>query len=83
MYSLKNTPNISIYGNCSSVQAANGTSGCNPANTRFASGMVLPNPTPVTATGSLVGNIPAVLDKNFGSGYLEQFNLVVQKDFPR
>ena len=26
-------------------------------------------------------SIPAVLDKNFGSGYLEQFNLVVQKDF--
>jgi hypothetical protein len=78
---LKNTPNISIYGNCSSVQAANGTSGCNPAYTRFASGMVLPNQTPATAPGLLVGSIPAVLDKNFGSGYLEQFNLVVQKDF--
>ena len=78
---LKNTPNISIYGNCSSVQAANGTSGCNPTYTRFASGMVLPNQTPATAPGSLVGSIPAVLDKNFGSGYLEQFNLVVQKDF--
>jgi Carboxypeptidase regulatory-like domain/TonB dependent receptor len=78
---LKNAPNISIYGNCSSVQAAAGTSGCNPAYTRFKAGIVLPNQTPAIAPASLVGSIPAVLDRNFGSGYLEQFNLVVQKDF--
>jgi Carboxypeptidase regulatory-like domain/TonB dependent receptor len=78
---LKNTPNISIYGNCSAVQAAAGTSGCNPAYTRFKAGMPLPNQTPATAPNLLVGSIPAVLDKNFGSGYLEQFNLVIQKDF--
>jgi hypothetical protein len=78
---LKNTPNISIYGNCSTVQATAGTSGCNPTFTLMKAGMPLPNPTPATAPLSLVGSIPAVLDKNFGSGYLEQFNLVVQKDF--
>jgi hypothetical protein len=78
---LKNPPNIAIYGNCSSVQAAAGTSGCNPTYTRFKAGMALPNQNPATAPNLLVGSIPAVVDKNFGSGYLEQFNLVVQKDF--
>ena len=77
---LKNAPNISIYGNCSSFQAAAGTSGCNPAYTRMAQGMPLPNPNPSTASSALVGSIPAVLDKNFGSGMLEQFNMTVQKD---
>jgi hypothetical protein len=76
---LKNTPNISIYGNCSAVQAANGTSGCNPAFTRFRQGLPLPNQNP--STTNIVGSIPATLDKNFGSGYLEQFNLTLQKDF--
>ncbi len=78
---LKNTPNVSIYGNCSAVQAAAGTSGCNPAFTRFRQGLPLPNPNPGTAGSAIVGSIPATLDKNFGSGYLEQFNLTVQKDF--
>jgi hypothetical protein len=78
---LKNTPNISIYGNCSSVQAAAGTSGCNPNFVRFAQGMPLPNQNPSTVPSALVGSIPATVDKGFGSGYLEQFNLVVQKDF--
>ena len=78
---LKNTPNISIYGNCSSFQSAAGTSGCNPTYTRFRQGLPLPNPSPGTAGAAIVGSIPATLDKNFGSGYLEQFNLTVQKDF--
>ncbi|MEO6802725.1 MAG: TonB-dependent receptor, partial [Granulicella sp.] len=78
---LKNTPNIAIYGPCSIVQAAAASNGCNSNFTRFAQGMPLPNPNPATAQLSLVGSIPAVVDKNFGSGYLEQFNLVVQKDF--
>jgi hypothetical protein len=77
---LKNTPNISIYGNCSSVQAAGGTSGCNPSFTRFAQGIPLPNPSPSTDPANIVGSIPAVIDKNFGSGMLEQFNLTVQKE---
>ena len=78
---LKNQPNVSQYGNCSTVQAAAGTSGCNPAFTLFKQGMPLPNLTPSIANASLVGGIPSAVDKNFGSGYLEQFNLVVQKDF--
>ena len=78
---LKNTPNISIYGNCSSVQSANATSGCNPNFTRFRQGLPLPNQTPGSAGAGIVGSIPAAIDKNFGSGYLEQFNLTVQKDF--
>jgi hypothetical protein len=78
---LKNQPNVSVYGNCSTVQATQSINGCNPAFTLFKQGMPLPNPTPSTADASLVGSIPAVVDKNFGSGYLEQFNLVVQKDF--
>lgn len=78
---LKNTPNISIYGNCSSVQSANGTSGCNPNYARFRQGLPTPNLTPGTAGAGIVGSIPATIDKNFGSGYLEQFNLTVQKDF--
>jgi hypothetical protein len=78
---LKNTPNISIYGNCSSVQSAAGTSGCNPAFTRFRQGLPIPNQNPGTAGAAIVGSIPATIDKNFGSGYLEQFNLTVQKDF--
>lgn len=78
---LKNTPNISIYGNCSTVQAAAGTSGCNPAYTRFLQGMPTPNQNPSTVGSGIVGSIPATIDKNFGSGYLEQFNLTVQKDF--
>ena len=78
---LKNAPNIAIYGNCSTVQAANQSSGCNSAFTTFKQGMPLPNQSPATASASLVGSIPAVVDKGFASGYLEQFNLVVQKDF--
>ena len=78
---LKNTPNISIYGNCSTVQSAAGTSGCNPNYALFKQGIVLPNQNPSTISSQLVGSIPAVLDRNFVSGYLEQFNLVVQKDF--
>lgn len=78
---LKNTPNISIYGNCSTVQSAAGTSGCNPAFALFRQGIPLPNQNPSTVSSQLVGSIPAVLDRNFVSGYLEQFNLVVQKDF--
>ena len=78
---LKNSPNIAIYGNCSTVQATNGTSGCNPAYTLFKQGMPLPNQTPSIVPAQLVGSIPAVVDRNFRSGYLEQFNLVVQKDF--
>jgi hypothetical protein len=78
---LKNTPNISIYGNCSSVQSAAGTSGCNPAFTRFRQGLPIPNQNPGTAGSAIVGSIPATIDKSFGSGYLEQFNLTVQKDF--
>jgi hypothetical protein len=78
---LKNQPNVSVYGNCSTVQAAAGTSGCNPTYSLFKQGMPLPNQTPSTANSALVGSIPAVVDKNFGSGYLEQFNLVLQKDF--
>jgi len=78
---LKNTPNISIYGNCSSVQAAAGTSGCNPAFQRFAQGLPLPNPNPSTVGAGIVGSIPAAVDRHFGSGYLEQMNLTVQKDF--
>jgi hypothetical protein len=78
---LKNAPNIAIYGNCSTFQAEASSSGCSSSFTRMAQGMPLPNPNPSTAQTSLVGSIPAVVDKNFGSGYLEQFNLVVQKDF--
>jgi len=78
---LKNAPNISIYGNCSSYQAAAGINGCNPAYTRFAQGMPLPNQTPNITQSGMVGSIPAVVDKGFGSGYLEQFNLVLQQDF--
>ncbi|WP_263409448.1 TonB-dependent receptor [Terriglobus tenax] len=78
---LKNTPNISIYGNCSSVQAAAGTSGCNTSYTRFYQGMPLPNQNPATTPGQLVGSIPATVDFGFRSGYLEQMNLTVQKDF--
>ena len=78
---LKNTPNISIYGNCSSVQAAAGTSGCNPAFTRFRQGFPLPNQNPGTVGAAIVGSIPATIDPHFGSGYLEQFNLTLQKDF--
>ena len=78
---LKNTPNISIYGNCSTVQAAAGTSGCNPAFTRFRQGLPLPNQNPGTSGAAIVGSIPAAVDRNFGSGYLEQMNLTVQKDF--
>lgn len=78
---LKNTPNISIYGNCSSFQAAAGTSGCNTGFTRFAQGMPLPNQNPSTTPSTMVGSIPAVVDRGMGSGYLEQFNLVIQQDF--
>jgi hypothetical protein len=78
---LKNQPNVSQYGNCSTVQAAAGTNGCSTAYTRFQQGMPLPNLNPSIANASLVGGIPSAVDKNFGSGYLEQFNLVVQKDF--
>jgi len=78
---LKNTPNISIYGNCSSVQAAAVTSGCQNAYTRFKNGMPLPNQNPNTVGAGIVGSIPATIDFNFKSGYLEQFNLTVQKDF--
>jgi hypothetical protein len=78
---LKNQPNVSVYGNCSTVQAAGAQSGCNANFTRFQQGMPLPNLTPSIANGALVGSIPATVDKSFGSGYLEQFNVVVQKDF--
>lgn len=78
---LKNAPNIAIYGNCSTVQAKNQTSGCNSNFTLFKQGMPLPNQNPSTIPANLVGSIPAVVDKGFASGYLEQFNLVVQKDF--
>lgn len=78
---LKNPPNIAIYGNCSSIQAANGTSGCNTGFTRFNQGMPSPNQNPSTAQSALVGSIPATVDYNFRSGYLEQFNLTAQKDF--
>lgn len=79
---LKNTPNISIYGNCSSIQAAQGPlNGCNPAFTRFYQGMPLPNQNPSTTPASMVGSIPATVDFGLRSGYLEQFNLTVQKDF--
>jgi hypothetical protein len=39
------------------------------------------NPAPSTIGAGIVGSIPATIDKNFGSGYLEQFNLTAQKDF--
>ncbi|AFL90243.1 hypothetical protein Terro_4035 [Terriglobus roseus DSM 18391] len=78
---LKNTPNISIYGNCSTFQSAAGTSGCNQNFRLFRQGIPLPNMTPGTAGAAIVGSIPATIDRNFGSGYLEQFNLTVQKDF--
>lgn len=78
---LKNPPNIAIYGNCSTVQATAQTSGCNSTYTLFNQGMPLPNQTPSIVPSQLVGSIPAVVDRGFASGYLEQFNLVVQKDF--
>ena len=78
---LKNTPNISIYGNCSTFTSAAATSGCNPAFGLFKQGLPLPNQNPGFAGAAIVGSIPATIDKNFGSGYLEQFNLTVQKDF--
>jgi hypothetical protein len=78
---LKNQPNVSVYGNCSTVQAATGVNGCSPAFTLFRQGMPVPNNNPSIVNASLVGGIPSAVDKNFGSGYLEQFNLVVQKDF--
>jgi hypothetical protein len=78
---LKNQPNVSQYGNCSTVQAATSSSGCQPAYQLFKQGMPLPNVNPSIANASLVGGIPSAVDKNFGSAYLEQFNLVIQKDF--
>ena len=78
---LKNTPNISIYGNCSTFTSAAGTSGCNPSYALFRQGIPLPNTNPSTVGAGIVGSIPATIDKNFGSGYLEQFNLTAQKDF--
>jgi len=78
---LKNTPNIAIYGNCSTVQATAQTSGCSSTFTLFKQGMPLPNQNPSTVPAQIVGSIPAVVDEGFRSGYLEQFNLVVQKDF--
>jgi hypothetical protein len=79
---LKNQPNVSQYGGtCSSFTAAVGTGGCSPLYTRLIQGMPLPNNTPSTANAQLVGSIPSAVGLNFRSGYLEQYNLVVQKDF--
>lgn len=78
---LKNTPNIYIYGNCSSFQAQNSLSGCQPAYQKFAQGMPLPTaPTALSGAG-LIGSIPASENFNFRSSYLEQYNLTLQQDF--
>ena len=78
---LKNQPNVAVYGNCSTILAAAGLSGCQPAYTYFRQGMPLPVlNTNLTGSG-LKGSIPATLDFGFQSGYLEQFNLTLQQDF--
>ncbi len=76
---LKNQPNVSVYGNCSTVQAAAGTNGCSPAFTLFKQGMPLPNQNPSTTNASLVGSIPAVVDKNFGSATWSSSTLLSRK----
>ena len=78
---LKNQPNVSIYGNCSSITAASGTSGCQPAFTRLQNGMPIPTLNPIVSGAGLKGSIPSNLDLHFQSSYLEQFNLTLQQDF--
>ena len=75
---LKNQPNAANYGTCTSVTAQLGQSGCNP-NFRFL-GDGLPLATASSAT-NLSGNIPAAEDFNFRNSYLEQMNLLLQKEY--
>ena len=74
---LKNQPNSANYGICTSVTAQTAASGCNTAFRFLGDG--LPIPVASSAT-NLTGNIPAALDPNIRSSYLEQFNLTMQQD---
>jgi outer membrane receptor protein involved in Fe transport len=78
---LKNQPNNAVYGNCSSVTAAQGSGGCGTTFTRLANGLPIPNPIQTTNPALLTGSIPDATTLNYRSGYLEQFNLVLQHDF--
>ncbi len=73
---LKAQPFVSNY-NCN-----NGACPVNPATgvapTRFAQG--LPLPTPESATNPS-GNINDVVDPNYRTSYIEQFNLTLEKSF--
>jgi hypothetical protein len=78
---LKNQPNVAIYGNCSTITAAQGTSGCQTGYTLLKNGMPLPTLNTNVSGAALKGSIPAAIDFNFQSGYLEQYNLTLQQDF--
>ena len=78
---LKNQPNVSVYGNCSTILAQTAQSGCQTAYSLFKQGMPLPTLNTVLSGAGLKGSIPSTLDFGFQSSYLEQMNFTVQQDF--
>ena len=78
--SLKNQPFVSAYqcqnGACPTPTAATG----GPGNGAGQFQLGLPLPAPASATNP-TGNIADVIDPNFRSSYLEQFNLTLEKAF--
>lgn len=75
--SLKNQPNVVTYGACTS---ASNTAACPTTYNRLARGLPIPLAANASAT-NLSGSIPAVIDRNFRTSYIEQFNLTAQQEY--
>ena len=75
---LVNQPFTGSYGPCATVPGVGTTTGCSTAYAHLANG--LPLPTPRSAVNPS-GSVSAALDPNFKSTYLEQFNLVAEREF--
>jgi hypothetical protein len=78
-FSMKAQPYTSVYGQCTTITSlagATANNGCIPGFSYFQQGLPLPSP---TNQFNPVGPIPAGVATNFRNGYMEQYNLAVQR----
>ena len=75
---LVNQPFTGSYGPCATVPGVGTTTGCSSAYAHLANGLPLPIPRSATNPS---GTVSAALDPHFKSTYLEQFNLVAEREF--
>jgi hypothetical protein len=75
---LVNQPFTGSYGPCATVPGVGTSTGCSTAYAHLANGLPLPIPRSATNPS---GTVSAALDPHFKSTYLEQFNLVAEREF--